>query len=85
MKKNIEYLRKKILYRSTYSGTKESDYIYKICFIENLKIFSYDELKLIISLFKKYSDSDILLILSNKIKSEKKYSNLIKKITFLLK
>ena len=81
MKKNIEYLRKKILYRSRYSGTKESDYMYNKFFIKNLVKFKYNELELIINLLENNSDAEILLILSNKIESKKKYHSLIKKIT----
>jgi len=80
MKKNIEYLKKQILFRLRYSGTKESDYMYNKFFIKNLENFTYNELELIINLFKNYSDAEILSILSNKVESKKKYYNLIKKI-----
>ena len=65
MKLNL--LKKIIKYRSTYSGTKETDILYKKYFINNLDKFNINELKLLKSIFDIYSDDEIYDILTNKI------------------
>ena len=80
MKKVKNYLKKQILFRSVYSGTKESDIIYQKYFIKNLHKFDNNELELIKDLFKEYSDPEILSIFSKKIKYKKKFKNLFNKI-----
>ena len=80
MKKVKNNLKKQILFRSNYSGTMESDIIYNKYFINNLDRFSYNELELIKELFNEYSDPEILLIFSKKIKFKKKFKNLFEKI-----
>ena len=53
----LNSLKKIIKYRSNYSGTKETDILYKKYFINNLNSFSENELKLLKSVFDIYSDS----------------------------
>ncbi len=76
----LNSLKKIIKYRSTYSGTKETDILYKKYFINNLNSFSDNELKLLKSVFDIYSDSEIYEILTNKIKVNKEFKNLFDKI-----
>ena len=76
----LNSLKKIIKYRSTYSGTKETDILYKKYFINNLNSFSENELKLLKSVFDIYSDNEIYDILTNKIKVNIKFKNLFEKI-----
>ncbi len=76
----LNSLKKIIKYRSTYSGTKETDLLYKKYFINNLDNFSKNELKLLKSVFDIYSDDEIYDILTNKIIVNSKFKKLFKKI-----
>tara|TARA_Y100000590_G_scaffold422368_1_gene527045 strand:+ start:12332 stop:12595 length:264 start_codon:yes stop_codon:yes gene_type:complete len=80
MKIDKNYLKKRIIYKLTYSGTKESDLIYKIMILNKIADFSLKHLKLIDDLLKQYSDNEILKMLLGKKKADKKYEILIKKI-----
>ena len=59
MSKEKEYLKKIIKYRISYSGTKETDIIYKKIISEKIRYLSLDELKLLSNIFKELSDVDI--------------------------
>ena len=76
----LNSLKKIIKYRSTYSGTKETDILYKKYFINNLNKFNENELMLLKSVFDIYSDSEIYEILTNKIKVNIEFKNLFDKI-----
>ena len=76
----LNSLKKIIIYRSNYSGTKETDILYKKYFIKNLNKFSDKELRLLKSVFDIYSDSEIYEILTNKIQVNIEFKNLFKKI-----
>ena len=76
----LNSLKKIIKYRSTYSGTKETDILYKKYFINNLNNLDKNELNLLKLLFDIYSDSEIYDILTNKIKVNKEFKNLFEKI-----
>ena len=76
----LNSLKKIIKYRSTYSGTKETDILYKQYFISNLNNFNENELNLIKSLFDIYADDEIYDILTNKIKPTPKFKKLFEKI-----
>ena len=52
-------LKKTIKYRLSYSGTKETDLLYKSVFIENFDLFNENDLILIKKLFDNYSDNEI--------------------------
>ena len=43
MKKDIKNNRKKIIYRCSYTGTKETDLLYKKFFLERLDNFNYSD------------------------------------------
>ena len=79
---NQEYtnLKKIIKYRASYSGTKETDIIYKKLIMNKLDIFNIKELKLLIDLFIEISDVEIFNILKKNIKKPKKFEKLINKI-----
>ena len=77
---NIEILKKKILYRCTYTGTKETDLLYKKLITNKINNFTHQELVQLSSLFNEISDADILLILTNKIKPHPNYKYLFNKL-----
>tara|TARA_Y100001970_G_scaffold184399_1_gene224287 strand:+ start:20614 stop:20862 length:249 start_codon:yes stop_codon:yes gene_type:complete len=76
----LNSLKKIIKYRSTYSGTKETDILYEKHFIRNLDKFNENELKLLKSIFDYYSDDEIYQILTNKLNPNQKFKNLFKEI-----
>ena len=76
----LNSLKKIIKYRSTYSGTKETDILYKVYFIKNLDKFSEHEMKLLKSVFDIYTDDEIYNILTRKKTGDIKFKNLFEKI-----
>ena len=76
----LNSLKKIIKYRSTYSGTKETDILYKEYFIKNLDKFSEHEMKLLKSVFDIYSDDEIYNILTKRKPVDIKFKNLFEKI-----
>ena len=79
----LNSLKKIIKYRSTYSGTKETDILYKEYFIKNLDKFSEHEMKLLKSVFDVYSDDEIYNILTKKKPANIKFKLLFEKINTL--
>ena len=65
MKKDIKNIRKKIIYRCSYSGTKDTDLLYKKIFLEKLDNFTYSDLNQILDMFQNLSDPEIFTILIN--------------------
>jgi len=78
--KDIKNLKKQIIYRCSYTGTRETDLLYKKLIVNKIDTLNYDELYQLSTLFNEVPDTDILLILTNKINSNKKYINLFKKL-----
>ena len=76
----LNSLKKIIKYRSSYSGTKETDIMYERYFIRNLEKFNKNELILLISVFDYYSDDLIFQILTKKIKPNNKFKSLFDRI-----
>ena len=76
----LNSLKKIIKYRSSYSGTKETDIMYVRYFIRNLEKFNKNELNLLISVFDYYSDDLIFQILTKKIKPNNKFKSLFDRI-----
>jgi succinate dehydrogenase flavin-adding protein (antitoxin of CptAB toxin-antitoxin module) len=76
----LNSLKKIIKYRSTYSGTKETDILYEKYFINNLNKFNENELKLLKLAFNFYSDDEIYDILTYKTEANSKFKNLFDKI-----
>lgn len=60
-------LKKTIKYRVSYSGTKETDILYKRYFINQLDKFSEKDLVDIKSLFNQFSDNEIYDFLTSKV------------------
>jgi succinate dehydrogenase flavin-adding protein (antitoxin of CptAB toxin-antitoxin module) len=80
MNDEITNLKKIIRYRSLYSGTKETDIIYKRIIIDKLDNLNKDELLLLSSLFNEISDNVIFNFLTKKSKPSIKYQDLINKL-----
>ena len=79
---NINYIEKILKYRLSYSGTKETDILYKKLILGKLNNFQNKELNLLISLFDEYSDDDIFCFLTNKDDPPNKFKSLISKILY---
>ena len=79
---NINYLEKTLKYRFSYSGTKETDILYKKLILDKLNNFKNKELNLLISLFNDHSDNDIIGFLTNKDDPPIKFKSLISKILY---
>ena len=77
---NINYIEKILKYRLSYSGTKETDILYKKLILGKLNNFQNKELNLLISLFDGYSDDEIFGFLTNKDDPPIKFKSLISKI-----
>ena len=60
-------LKKTIKYRVSYSGTKETDILYKRYFINQLDKFTEKDLEDIKSIFNQYSDNEIYDFLTSKV------------------
>ena len=60
----IKSLKKIKKYRISYSGTKETDILYRKYFLKNFDILDHNDLLLIQSLFEKYSDNQIYQFLA---------------------
>ena len=80
MNDEITNLKKIIRYRSLYSGTKETDIIYKRIIIDKLNNLNKEELLLLSSLFNEISDNVIFNFLTKKSKPSIKYQDLINKL-----
>ena len=80
MNDEITNLKKIIRYRSLYSGTKETDIIYKRIIIDKLDNLNKEELLLLSSLFNEISDNVIFKFLTKKSKPSIKYQDLINKL-----
>jgi len=76
----LNSLKKIIKYRSSYSGTKETDILYEKHFIKNLEKFNENELILLKNVFDFYTDDEIYQILTHKLNPNQKYEKLFKKI-----
>ena len=79
---NINYIEKILKYRLSYSGTKETDILYKKLILGKLNNFQNKELNLLISLFDEFSDDDIFGFLTNKDEPPMKFKSLISKIIY---
>ncbi len=77
---NIKKLKKKIIYRCSYTGTKETDLLYQKLIVNKIDILTQNELYQLSNLFIEVSDADMFLILTNKKNPSNKYANLFKKL-----
>ena len=80
MKQDINYLKKQISFRCSYTGTKETDLLYKRIFLEKIEVFTFSDLKQISNLFLILSDFEIFKILTSKKPPPKKFEKIFKKL-----
>ena len=73
-------LKKTIKYRVSYSGTKETDILYKRYFINQLDKFSEKDLEDIKSLFNQFSDNEIYDFLTSKVIIPLEFKGIFNKI-----
>ena len=73
-------LKKTIKYRVSYSGTKETDILYKRYFINQLDKFSEKDLVEIKSLFNQFSDNEIYDFLTSKVTIPLEFKEIFNKI-----
>ena len=79
---SFKSLKKTIKYRVSYSGTKETDILYKRYFINQFNKFNEKDLKDIESLFNQFSDNEIYHFLTSKIAFEFHHSLTVGQILF---
>ena len=77
---DINKLKKRIIYRCSYTGTKETDLLYQKLIVNKIGELNLDELHQLSNLFNEVSDTDIFLMLTNQINYQDKYNNLFKKL-----
>ena len=80
MKEDINNLKKHIIYRCSYTGTRETDFLYKRIFLQRLDYFTYSDLNQISNLFQNLSDPEIFTIITGKKNPPKKHKKLFKKL-----
>ena len=73
-------LKKTIKYRVSYSGTKETDILYKRYFINQLDKFSEKDLEDIKSIFNQFSDNEIYDFLTSKVSIPLEFKEIFNKI-----
>ncbi len=73
-------LKKTIKYRVSYSGTKETDILYKRYFINQLDKFSEKDLEEIKSLFNQFSDNEIYDFFTSKVTIPLEFKEIFNKI-----
>ena len=73
-------LKKTIKYRVSYSGTKETDILYKRYFINQLDKFTEKDLEHIKSIFNQFSDNEIYDFLTSKAAIPLEFKEIFNKI-----
>jgi len=73
-------LKKTIKYRVSYSGTKETDILYKRYFINQLDKFTEKDLEEIKSIFNQFSDNEIYDFLTSKVAIPLEFKEIFNKI-----
>ena len=73
-------LKKTIKYRVSYSGTKETDILYKRYFINQLDKFTEKDLEDIKSIFNQLSDNEIYDFLTSKVAIPLEFKEIFNKI-----
>ena len=73
-------LKKTIKYRVSYSGTKETDILYKRYFINQLDKFTEKDLEDIKSIFNQFSDNEIYDFLTSKVAIPLEFNEIFNKI-----
>ena len=73
-------LKKTIKYRVSYSGTKETDILYKRYLINHLDKFTEKDLEDIKSIFNQFSDNEIYDFLTSKVAIPLEFKEIFNKI-----
>ena len=73
-------LKKTIKYRVSYSGTKETDILYKRYFINQLDKFTEKDLEDIKSIFNQFSDNEIYDFITSKVAIPLEFKEIFNKI-----
>ena len=73
-------LKKTVKYRVSYSGTKETDILYKRYFINQLDKFTEKDLEDIKSIFNQFSDNEIYDFLTSKVAIPLEFKEIFNKI-----
>ncbi len=73
-------LKKTLKYRVSYSGTKETDILYKRYFINQLDKFTEKDLEDIKSIFNQFSDNEIYDFLTSKVAIPLEFKEIFNKI-----
>ena len=73
-------LKKTIKYRVSYSGTKETDILYKRYLIKQLDKFTEKDLEDIKSIFNQFSDNEIYDFLTSKVSIPLEFKEIFNKI-----
>ena len=73
-------LKKTMKYRVSYSGTKETDILYKRYFINQLDKFTEKDLEDIKSIFNQFSDNEIYDFLTSKVTIPLEFKEIFNKI-----
>ena len=73
-------LKKTIKYRVSYSGTKETDILYKRYVVNQLDKFTEKDLEDIKSIFNQFSDNEIYDFLTSKVAVPLEFSEIFNKI-----
>ena len=73
-------LKKTIKYRVSYSGTKETDILYKRYFINQLDKFTEKDLEDIKSIFNQFSDNEIYDFLTSMVSIPLEFKGIFNKI-----
>ena len=73
-------LKKTMKYRVSYSGTKETDILYKRYFINQLDKFTEKDLEDIKSIFNQFSDNEIYDFLTSKVAIPLEFKEIFNKI-----
>ncbi len=73
-------LKKTIKYRVSYSGTKETDILYKRYFINQLDKFTEKDLEDIKSIFNQFSDNEVYDFLNSRVAIPLEFKKIFNKI-----
>ena len=73
-------LKKTIKYRVSYSGTKETDILYKRYFINQLDKFTEKDLEDIKSIFNQFSDNEIYDFITSKVAIPLEFKEIFNKL-----
>ena len=80
IEEKIENLKKLIIYRSSHTGTKETDLLFNKIIIANIGKLNFTDLSDLKHLFDDYSDQEIFLMITKTKFSDNKYKKIFDKL-----